>query len=407
MTDSAVVGDDPTDYSSIQDALQALDNGDVFEVLAQAAPELRSNEDFKCHCMWLGRPELLDNDGRETRITVACRVHAVVGSMGMALNYTLTQWHRCALIIHYAYSRCVRVCCKDDLTLQFHFAISCVQHLCPLTSNHVYGQFIPRSLGSGAVTRFPQGILSSVQSLVKFIVSNPEEAAVRFRRGVASVRRHDLCRVIDVFTGGARRVSFEDLILASSIVYLAPLLLTEPNSLPLGEYNEALRRRICDAEFSIINPDHTSLVKSHPLAVVNLVDHTFCKYEPRRRAFVMTSLKMFDLLALLPMSFWFALPSSGGKKSLILDYWVTVLSVKSQLKRGAPWRHRAQQKLYHVFRHYIAVDRWILQQWIRHAQSSVRLLVHDVVCHVATFLYGDHTFPRNFYRKTFTLTREL
>ena len=111
--------------------------------------------------------------------------------------------------------------------------------------------------------------------------------------------------------------------------------------------------------------------------------------------------KEVDLLCGLICSIWPDLLTSHLKRYQFL-YQYKPSHTCSKL-RTLEWSASA----YHVWRHYIAVDKAILSHCFTCAKSPLHRLapIRDLQAVVYTYLYGPHSFPKRFFRDVYTPTK--
>ena len=111
------------------------------------------------------------------------------------------------------------------------------------------------------------------------------------------------------------------------------------------------------------------------------------------------------ILALQPMHCWF-----DQFPELLDGLWLPMVSIvrggvrgSGRRKPGPPPVHSHFQA-YKVFQHHIAVDRAILRYWFKCSKGRLGMLNHDVISDVERYIYGQHSWPRWFFRDRYTPT---
>ena len=411
---------DKQDYSCIEpEKLKMIDVGDIYEALRyrEHDPDARlssyqiQSSISEC-CMWLANPyeaaktrNLRTSDGR---IVFPWRDAST--TLGILLRTAPQDVEvRWGILLDYAFFRCVRACAAD-LSLVIIVVLTWVEF----------------SL------QFMNAAHAVASALIQHVLVDVPSAGLQLQQGKFRVSVEDLHRLAQHCGLRALRnmtqLTLEVVLDWSCVSFHVPFLANDPQLQHVDHKSNQLRNTLRDQIlmlFDCSDRHNRHYVISRPEAIVNLfhADVVLPDASTTNLQGTTSVTELFAVVALLPMSFWFAVrpyvstsdmpvnddhPQAQGVDPPVLELWLKVLNRKTSLKLGRPWRKEleAEHRLYKAFRHHIAVDRWILSQWIRHAGGPVRHLVHDVLSHVSTFLFRDHTFPRNFFRRTFTVTKE-
>ena len=409
MSQIFILPPDNADYSVDPKRLKLIDAGDVYAALKDDTHEpgttmkwyeIRSSIP-EC-CTWLADPfgaaQQRDVKTSGGRFVVPWQnISVTLGNLLLTAPEDIKE--RWAQLLDYAFFRCVRASAAD-LSLVIIVVLTWVEVSLP-------------SMNSA---------LTVAAALMQHMLFDVQSAGLRVQRGKFRVYSQEIQRLAQRCVWrvmkSTRPPSVEYLLDVSSACFHVPFLANDLWFLPFDPEWKYLRYNFRDQLlkwFDCRNRHHKQYLISRPEAIVNLFHDALVLADPIQASLQTTVSGLFAIVALLPMSFWFGVGTYEAGRGMpvgddhpsFLKLWLKVLNRKNSLQRGRPWWKdwEAERRLYRAFRHQIAVDRWILKQWIHHAKGPVRLLVHDVVCHVSSFLYGDHTFPHDFFQKTFSVTR--
>ena len=410
--------DDPSDYSLIADLLPLVDSGQLYKAVTatrQCGSAVPGDDGMKIHTHTLADPggvtarSIRAGDPLGRQWFGACAANMRAEYTNQYVGRSDVDKQRYKLVMQRAVHRCMFDCLVGDVPAQLALLS------CWIQEDHVYGSISDHWLDLHrkiAIHLFCSLYHSGAKVTKK---SGCAFTNADFGLAVSAILHHSYFNLVDLMDISALCYRSVELFPAAENSFNNQMI-TAKTSLRTQVLQALKRSTLCSETVRFA-------IATSPTGYINLFNHHVFQ-EPAICS------QLLGIGAALPMSYWMHITPIADKSNenvcsaaddtdeipvkdfrvfadTLRDAWVFLLKLKTSIRSGRPWPcpAKSSRQLYRILRHYIAVDRWILKQWVHHAEGPVRLLVHDVVCHVSTFLYGDHTFPHDFFQKTFSLTR--